>query len=189
MTHDTLSGTVLIAEDDDAFRARLDKAMTKRGFTVIAAASVAQAVDSLDGHAVDFAVVDLRLGDGSGLDVVETLKVLHPHARSVILTGYGDTPTAVAAVKLGAIDYLAKPATADEIIDALMAPDGAQPTPPDAPISPEDARRVHIETVFQEAGENVSQAARLLNMHRRTLQRNLKRYAEDAAAGDRTSRG
>lgn len=184
MTDFDTQPTVLIAEDDDTFRDRLDKAMTKRGFDVRAVASVADAERAIAGDAPDYAVIDLRLGDGSGLDIVEALRLRRPDARALILTGYGDTPTAVAAVKLGAVDYLAKPAAADEIIAALEAPDGQRPAPPEDPILPDDARRQHIEHVFQEVGENVSQAARLLNMHRRTLQRNLKRYNADRPVTD-----
>jgi two-component system response regulator RegA len=110
------------------------------------------------------------------LDVVEALEQQSPDVRTIILTGYGNIPTAVAAARLGAIDYIAKPATADEIVETLMAPKGTRPSAPDAPISPNDARFEHIEQVFHEAGGNISETARLLQMHRRTLQRILSRH-------------
>ncbi|MEO0385888.1 MAG: response regulator, partial [Pseudomonadota bacterium] len=166
-----------------ALRARIALAMEKRGFEVRATSSVADGLEAISHEAPDFAVIDLRLLDGSGLDVVKALEERHPSARAVILTGYGDIPTAVAAARIGAVDYLSKPATADEIIDVLLTPANQTPPAPENPMSPEDARLEHIETVFQEAGENVSLAARLLSMHRRTLQRILKRHgvAADAA--------
>ncbi|KIN72623.1 response regulator transcription factor [Sulfitobacter guttiformis] len=167
--------SMLIVEDDDALRDRLAAAMEKRGFTMRKAASVAEGLESINQNAPDFAVVDLRLLDGSGLDVIKALEKRNGDARAIILTGYGDIPTAVAAARIGAVDYIAKPATTDEIIDVLLAPRDQSPPAPDRPMSPEDARIEHIEHVFQGAGGNVSQAARLLNMHRRTLQRILRR--------------
>ena len=175
--------TLLLVEGDEALRTRLCTAMQKRGFKVTSASSVADGLRSVRANAPEYAVIDLRLQDGSGLDVVEALERQRPDARAIILTGYGNIPTAVAAARLGAIDYFAKPATADEIVDTLMAPKGARPPAPDAPISPDDARFEHIEQVFHEAGENVSETARLLQMHRRTLQRILSRHGvvRDAA--------
>lgn len=175
--------TLLLVEDDDALRSRLGIAMQKRGFEVTSAASVTEGLHVVRTEAPDYAIIDLRLQDGSGLDVVEALEQRHSDARAIILTGYGNIPTAVAAAHLGAIDYIAKPATADEIVDTLMAPKGTRPSAPNAPISPEDARFEHIEQVFHGAGENVSETARLLQMHRRTLQRILRRHGvvKDAA--------
>jgi two-component system response regulator RegA len=157
--------------------------MQKRGFEVTSGSSVAEGLRAIHIEAPNYAIIDLRLQDGSGLDVVEALEQLRPDARAIILTGYGNIPTAVAAARLGAIDYIAKPATADEIVDTLMAPKGTRPPAPDAPISPEDARFEHIEQVFHGADENVSETARLLQMHRRTLQRILRRHGvvKDAA--------
>ena len=167
--------SLLIVEDNDALRDRLTMAMEKRGFAARAAASVAEGLSAIEQNTPDFAVIDLRLLDGSGLDVVKALENRAPEARTIILTGYGDIPTAVAAARIGAVDYIAKPATADEIIDVLLAPKDEIPPAPINPIPPEVARIEHIEHVFQETGNNVSRAARLLSMHRRTLQRILER--------------
>ena len=175
--------TLLLVEDDDAFRSRLGTALQKRGFNITSASSVAEGLRAVRANAPDYAVIDLRLQDGSGLDVVEALEQQRPDARAIILTGYGNIPTAVAATRLGAIDYITKPATADEIVDTLMAPKGTRPPAPVAPLSPDDARFEHIEQVFHETGKNVSETARLLQMHRRTLQRILRRHqvVKDAA--------
>ena len=176
--------TILLVEDDDALRQRLAKALEKRGYVTLSASGVADAKDVLRHAAPRYAVVDLRLLDGSGLDVIEELERRDSAARGIILTGYGDIPTAVAAAKIGATDYLAKPATADEIIDALMTPKGERPPAPAQPMSPDAARLEHIDHFYQQAGENVSQAARLLNMHRRTLQRILRRHEARDRASD-----
>ena len=174
LSHEPLN-TLLVIEDDEALRLRLARAMQKRGFATRTAASVADGLDAIQADPPDYAIVDLRLTDGSGLEVIEALEHRHPDARAVVLTGYGNIPTAVAAARIGAIDYLAKPATADEIVDALFAPKDAKPPAPSDPIPPEEARWEHIEHVFQGTGGKVSKAARLLKMHRRTLQRTLRR--------------
>ena len=183
MSQEYQTNRLLIVEDDDALRGQLEKAMHRRGFDTCAASSVAEAKKLIDEEAPKFAIVDLRLLDGSGLDVIEAIETQHQDARTIVLTGYGNIPTAVAAVRHGAIDYIAKPATADEIFDTLMTPAGEDTPAPAVPISPDQARWEHIEHVYHEVGDNVSQAARLLNMHRRTLQRILKRRgtANDAA--------
>lgn len=167
---------LLIVEDDDTLRDRLDMAMKRRGFVVRSVASVSQARNAITETVPDYAIVDLRLQDGSGLDVVKALEMTHPRARALVLTGYGNVPTAVSAARLGAVDYIAKPATADEIIDALLAPKGEHAPAPANPMPPEQARLEHIEHVYKEAGGNVSRAARMLDMHRRTLQRILQRH-------------
>jgi len=172
-TNDT---SMMIVEDDDALRDRLATAMQKRGFDVRVASNLSEAMVQADAELPKYAVVDLRLLDGSGLSFVETLEKRDPSIRAIILTGYGNIPTAVAAVRAGAIDYIAKPATAGEIVDALTRPKNEQAPAPSNPISPDDARKEHIEHVFHEMDENVSQTARSLAMHRRTLQRLLKRY-------------
>ena len=172
----TNENTILIVEDDDVLRDRLARAMERRGYPVRVASGLSEAMDQADAELPRYAVVDLRLQDGSGLSVVETLEKRDPDIRAIILTGYGNIPTAVAAARIGAIDYIAKPATADEIVDALIRPRNEHAPAPTNPISPEDARKEHITHVFHEMNENVSQTARSLDMHRRTLQRLLKRY-------------
>lgn len=174
---DTSNDTsMLIVEDDDVYRERLARAMERRGFDVRVASGLSEAMGQADVELPKYAVVDLRLLDGSGLSFVDALEKRDPNIRAIILTGYGNIPTAVAAARMGAIDYIAKPATADEIVDALIRPRNEHPPAPSNPISPDDARKEHIEYVFHEMDENVSQTARSLDMHRRTLQRLLKRY-------------
>lgn len=169
---------LLIVDDDAPLRNRLAKAMERRGYTVVAAESVAAGIAATNAAPPAFAVVDLRLGDGSGLDVVTALQEARPDARIVVLTGYGNIATAVAAVKAGAIDYLPKPADADAIDAALSATDGDPlPPPPDNPMSADRVRWEHILRVYEQCGRNVSETARRLNMHRRTLQRILNKYA------------
>ena len=163
--------TLLLVDDDEPFLRRLAKAMEKRGFTPEIALGVDEAKGMLDTKAPAYAVVDLRLGDGNGLDVVEALRARRPDARAVILTGYGAIATAVAAVKAGATDYLAKPADANQIADALLAPEGSMPPPPENPMSADRVRWEHIQRVYELCDRNVSETARRLGMHRRTLQR------------------
>lgn len=172
----TNKNTLLIVEDDDALRDRLGRAMERRGYSVRVASGLKEAMDQADAELPRYAIVDLRLQDGSGLSLVEMLEERDPNIRAIILTGYGNIRTAVAAARIGAIDYIAKPATADEIVDALIRPRNEHAPAPTNPISPEDARKEHIAHVFHEMNENVSQTARSLDMHRRTLQRLLKRY-------------
>lgn len=178
-----IGNTLLIVEDDEVLRGRLARAMTRRGFAVTTAGSVADGLAALKASPPCFAIVDLRLTDGSGLSVVETLRQVEPSCRTIVLTGYGNIPTAVAAARIGAADYIAKPATADEIVDVLLTPEGQTAPPPTNTVRPEEARRAHIEHFYHEEGENVSRTARLLNMHRRSLQRFLqrKRMVHDTA--------
>jgi two-component system, response regulator RegA len=163
--------TLLIVEDDRPFRERLARAMESRGFAVSIAETVREGVTIARDTPPAFAVVDLKLEDGNGLDVVETLHETRPGARVVVLTGFGNIATAVAAVKFGAIDYLPKPADADDILGALLAAPGAKPQPPENPMSADRVRWEHIQRVYELCGHNVSETARRLNMHRRTLQR------------------
>ncbi len=163
--------TLLIVEDDKPFRERLARAMETRGFAVSIAENVREGVTIARDKPPAFAVVDLKLEDGNGLDVVETLHETRPGARVVVLTGFGNIATAVAAVKFGAIDYLPKPADADDILGALLASPGAKPAPPENPMSADRVRWEHIQRVYELCGHNVSETARRLNMHRRTLQR------------------
>ncbi|GJL88400.1 MAG: DNA-binding response regulator [Minwuia thermotolerans] len=163
--------SLLIIDDDKAFRLRLARAMEKRGFDVEAAETVEEGIAMVRSLRPAFAVVDLRLEDGNGLDIVGALHEVRPEARAVMLTGYGNIATAVAAVKAGAIDYLAKPADADDVANALLAVDGEKPAPPENPMSADRVRWEHIQRVYELCGRNVSETARRLNMHRRTLQR------------------
>ena len=163
--------TLLLVDDDEPFLRRLERAMDKRGFAVTAVRSVAEGIAQAEGRPPAYAVVDLRLEDGNGLDVVERLRERRPDAKVVILTGYGAIATAVAAVKIGAHDYLAKPADANDITDALLCPEDDVPPPPENPMSADRVRWEHIQRVYELCDRNVSETARRLNMHRRTLQR------------------
>ena len=163
--------TLLLVDDDEPFLRRLERAMDKRGFEVEAASSVAAGIAIATARPTAYAVVDLRLEDGNGLDVVETLREKRPDAHIVVLTGYGAIATAVAAVKIGATDYLSKPADANDITNALLAKGDELPPPPDNPMSADRVRWEHIQRVYELCDRNVSETARRLNMHRRTLQR------------------
>jgi two-component system, response regulator RegA len=169
--------SLLIVDDDAPFRIRLARALEKRGFDVVAVDSVATAIDVAHESAPAFAVVDLRLGDGNGLEVVKALRDARPDARIVMLTGYGNIATAVAAVKQGAVDYLSKPADADAVEAALLADGRTLPPPPENPMSADRVRWEHIQRVFEQCDRNVSETARRLKMHRRTLQRILNKHA------------
>lgn len=169
--------SLLIVDDDRPFLMRLARAMESRGYTVRTAESVAEGLAAIDEAPPAYAVIDMRLGDGNGLDVVTRLKERRPDARGIMLTGYGNIATAVSAVKLGAYDYLAKPADADEIHAALMAQPGERAMPPENPMSADRVRWEHIQRVYELCGRNVSETARRLNMHRRTLQRILAKRA------------
>ena len=169
--------SLLIVEDDHSFLQRLAKALEQRGFTVTTAESVADGLLQVEKAAPAFAVVDMRLGDGNGLDVISALKLRRPDARGIILTGYGNIATAVNAVKLGAVDYLAKPVDADDVVAALLAQDNTKIEPPENPMSADRVRWEHIQRIYEMCGRNVSETARRLNMHRRTLQRILAKRA------------
>lgn len=163
--------SLLLMDDDEIFLKALARAMEKRGFRVETASSVAQGRMIAQTRPPAYAVLDLRLDDGNGLEVVEVLRERRPDTRVVVLTGYGAIATAVAAVKIGATDYLAKPADANEIIDALLEKKQALPPPPQNPMSADRVRWEHIQRVYEMCGRNVSETARRLTMHRRTLQR------------------
>jgi len=169
--------TLLIVDDDKAFLQRLARAMEARGFAVEAAASVEEGLASLKRRPPAFAVVDMRLDDGNGIDVIATLKEIRPESRAVVLTGYGNIATAVSAVKIGAVDYLAKPADADDVYNALTASPNDKAPPPENPMSADRVRWEHIQRVYELCNRNVSETARRLNMHRRTLQRILAKRA------------
>jgi len=169
--------SLLLVDDDKPFLTRLSRAMEARGFTVTSAGSVAEGLAAIAERAPAFAVIDMRLQDGNGLDVISELKSRRPEARGVILTGYGNIVTAVTAVKLGAFDYLAKPADADEIYHALMATGHDKTELPENPMSADRVRWEHIQRIYELCDRNVSETARRLNMHRRTLQRILAKRA------------
>jgi two-component system, response regulator RegA len=169
--------SLLIVEDDYSFLQRLAKALEQRGFIVSTAESVSEGLLQVEKAAPAYAVVDMRLGDGNGLDVISALKRRRPDARGIILTGYGNIATAVNAVKLGAVDYLAKPVDADDVVAVLLAQDNTKIEPPENPMSADRVRWEHIQRIYELCGRNVSETARRLNMHRRTLQRILAKRA------------
>jgi two-component system response regulator RegA len=180
-THEPIAlqgdNSLLIVDDDKPFLARLARAMESRGFAVDTAESVEEAVDKARANPPAYAVVDMRLGDGNGLDVVEAIREKRTDTRTVILTGYGNIATAVTAVKLGAIDYLSKPADADDVFAALTRNSTGRAEPPENPMSADRVRWEHIQRVYEMCERNVSETARRLNMHRRTLQRILAKRA------------
>ncbi|WP_321337313.1 ActR/PrrA/RegA family redox response regulator transcription factor [uncultured Cohaesibacter sp.] len=173
----TQPGYLLLVDDDRPFLIRLSRAMESRGFTVKSADNVADALSTVKAEAPRYAVVDMRLGDGNGLDVIEAIRDSNPDARTIMLTGYGNITTAVTAVKLGAVDYLAKPADADDIFAALLNDGEVKIDPPENPMSADRVRWEHIQRVYELCDRNVSETARRLNMHRRTLQRILAKRA------------
>ena len=161
---DILEKNLLLVDDDNPFLTRLGRAMETRGFTVRLAGTVADGIAEVKKDAPNYAVVDLRLTDGNGLDVIEALHAKRPEARVVVLTGYGNIATAVTAVKLGAIDYLAKPADADAVYGALTGDTENRNALPDNPMSADRVRWEHIQRVFELCSRNVSETARRLNM-------------------------
>ena len=167
--------SLLIVDDDNPFRERLAKAMEKKGFIVTQAEGVKKGIDSVKLTKPAFAVIDLRLVDGNGLEVVKEIQNLNTNSRIIMLTGYGNISTAVAAIKQGAIDYLAKPADADDVEKALLADPNKKAQPPENPMSADRVKWEHIHRVFELCNRNVSETARRLKMHRRTLQRILSK--------------
>ncbi|HEY4201249.1 MAG TPA: ActR/PrrA/RegA family redox response regulator transcription factor [Devosiaceae bacterium] len=169
--------SLLLVDDDKVFLTRLERAMAKRGFDVRSADTVAAGLAAVEALPPAYAVVDLRLEDGNGLEILSRLHEKRPDARAVVLTGYGNIATAVTAVKLGAVDYLSKPADADDVINTLLATGEIRPEPPENPMSADRVRWEHIQRVYELCDRNVSETARRLNMHRRTLQRILAKRA------------
>ncbi len=169
--------SLLVVDDDRPFLNRFSRAMEQRGFDVRMAESVADGLREIRAKQPAYAVIDIRLEDGNGLDVVKTLNEVSPDSRVIVLTGYGNITTAVAAVKMGAVDYLAKPADADDIYAALMATPEQHAPPPENPMSADRVRWEHIQRIYELCDRNVSETARKLNMHRRTLQRILAKRA------------
>ena len=167
--------SLLIVDDDNPFRERLARAMEKKGFEVSQAESVKKGIETVKKKKPAFAVVDLRLNDGNGLEVVKVIQNSNSNSRIIMLTGYGNISTAVAAIKQGAIDYLAKPADADDVEKALLADPNRKAEPPENPMSADRVKWEHIHRVFELCNRNVSETARRLKMHRRTLQRILSK--------------
>jgi len=167
--------SLLIVDDDASLRDRLSRAMEKKGFTVLQASSVKEGITQAKNSPPAFAVIDLRLNDGNGLEVVKEIQKIKKDSRIVMLTGYGNIPTAVAAVKAGAIDYIPKPADADDVENALLASLDTKAQPPENPMSADRVKWEHIHRVFELCNRNVSETARRLKMHRRTLQRILSK--------------
>jgi two-component system response regulator RegA len=168
---------LLLVDDDAPLRRSMARALERRDFQVVAAEGVAEARSLAREHRPEFAVLDMRLTEGSGLDLVRTLRELRPEVRIVIVTGYGNIATAVAAIKAGAVDYLAKPVDADDVVSALLRSGPGLPPPRENPMSADRVRWEHIQRVFEQCNRNVSETARRLNMHRRTLQRILNKRA------------
>jgi len=169
--------SLLVLDDDAPLRTRLGRALEQRGFDPVLVGSVAEALAAVKARAPAFAVLDMRLEDGTGLRVVEAVRDARPDARIIMLTGYGNIATAVQAVKAGAVDYLSKPADADDVARALLARADSSPAPPDNPMSADRVRWEHIQRIYELCNHNVSETARRLNMHRRTLQRILAKRA------------
>ena len=172
---DFVDKSLLIVDDDNPLRDRLSRAMEKKGFRVTQAESVEKGISQAKKTPPAFAVVDLRLNDGNGLEVVKEIQKIKKNSRIVLLTGYGNIPTAVAAVKAGAIDYIPKPADADDVENALLASPETKAKPPENPMSADRVKWEHIHRVFELCNRNVSETARRLKMHRRTLQRILSK--------------
>ena len=169
--------SLLVVDDDVAFRRSLSRALERRGYAVESAESLAEARRIAPGFKPDGAVVDMKLEDGNGRDRGPSLRDVRDDMRIVILTSYGNIATAVAAVKAGAVDYLSKPADADMVEAALRTDGEAKPTPPESPMSADRVRWEHIQRIFEQCDRNVSETARRLRMHRRTLQRILSKHA------------
>jgi len=172
-----MNKSLLVVDDDLPFRERLSRSMEKKGLEVDSADSFGSAVEIIEKHTYDYAIVDMRLADGSGLELIKKMQIKSPGTKSLLLTGYGNIATAVAAIKSGAIDYLPKPAEVDQIYDALTNSKEILPPPPENPMTADRIRWEHIQRVFVQCNRNVSETARRLRMHRRTLQRILNKHA------------
>ena len=168
---------LIIVDDDFPFRERLSRSMQKKGFNVENFSNSLETIKRISVKKFDYAIVDMRLEDGSGLELIKKMKENNPNTKPLLLTGYGNIATAVAAIKSGAIDYLPKPAEVDQIYDALTSSKDMLPPPPENPMSADRIRWEHIQRVFIQCSRNVSETARRLRMHRRTLQRILNKHA------------
>ena len=168
---------LMIVDDDLPFRERLSRSMEKNDFIVESFPSFNESLKRIKEKKFDYAIVDMRLNDGSGLELIKKIRQISPKTKSLLLTGYGNIATAVAAIKSGAIDYLPKPAEIDQIYDALTNSKEILPPPPENPMTADRIRWEHIQRVFVQCNRNVSETARRLRMHRRTLQRILNKHA------------
>jgi len=172
-----MNNELIIIDDDLPFRDRLARSMEKKGFNVETYGNAINSIQRINQKRFDFAIVDMRLEDGSGLEIIKIIKKNSPNTRSLLLTGYGNIATAVAAIKTGAIDYLPKPAEIDQIYEALTSSKHILPPLPDNPMTADRIRWEHIQRIFIQCHRNVSETARRLRMHRRTLQRILNKHA------------
>ena len=172
-----MNKSLLVVDDDLPFRERLSRSMQKKGFEVDSADSFESALEIIEKKNFDYAIVDMRLTDGSGLELIKKIQIKSPPTKSLLLTGYGNIATAVAAIKSGAIDYLPKPAEIEQIYSALISSKEILPPPPENPMTADRIRWEHIQRVFIQCNRNVSETARRLRMHRRTLQRILNKHA------------
>ena len=168
---------LIIVDDDFPFRERLSRSMQKKGFNVENFSNSLETINRINVKKFDYAIVDMRLKDGSGLELIKKMKENNPNTKPLLLTGYGNIATAVAAIKSGAIDYLPKPAEVDQIYDALTSSKDILPPPPENPMSADRIKWEHIQRVFIQCSRNISETARRLRMHRRTLQRILNKHA------------
>lgn len=171
------SNALLLVDDDQILGQVLERALTRRGFSVSLADSVSAGLQLAEQGEPAFAVLDLKLGDGSGLALVSALRSRFPAVRILMLTGYASLATAVEAIKLGADDYLAKPVDADQIVQALRGEreTSERSAQGDEAMSIHRLEWEHIQRVLQDVEGNISEAARILGMHRRTLQRKLSK--------------
>jgi len=182
MTDANAPRQLLIVDDDATFVRVLSRALSSRGFEAIGATRADEARQLARRHQPRYCVLDLKLGDENGLKLISELHALVPEMRILLLTGYASLATAVEAIKRGAHDYLAKPVDADAVVRALLDGEGAAPAddePPEAPEAPLALRRLeweHIQRVLTECDGNISETARRLGMHRRTLQRKLSKH-------------
>lgn len=171
---------ILLVDDEEIFRKRLAQSFSRRGFTVHEAADFDEALAALREFRPDLALIDLRMPGKSGLELVAEAKRLQPQIKIVVLTGYGSIATASQAIKLGALNYLPKPADVDEILQAFAQDDDLMITVDPEELTPPSLARVeweHIQRVLTDCDGNISEAARKLNIHRRSLQRKLFKFA------------
>lgn len=171
------SRKVLLVDDDAPLRKNLVRAFERDGFEVATAGSLREAYDVVADFCPDFAVLDLNLQDGYGMELVTTLQELRSGVRILILTGYDSIASSLVALKAGAIGYLAKPVQAEEVVATLLGQGDESAEPAERPMSADRVRWEHIHRVFEQCNRNVSETARRLSMHRRTLQRILSKRA------------